>query len=168
MDDIRGSGHIIAMSRSVIGLTVVQGQVLGAGRGQGLGPGRGQGLGPGRSQGPPSSAPRLVRVLKTNLGAIPSPLSFELVSQENGSVLLRWGPPPQIDFSTPSSFADCESWLHDLLVLNGEMRPAEIVQLAREEGFSRSLLYQVRNHLGNRILNSRPKDNPTNTWRLLD
>jgi hypothetical protein len=48
------------------------------------------------------------------------------------------------------------------------MRPAEIVQLARAEGFSRSLLYQVRNHLGNRILNSRPKDNPTNTWRLLD
>ena len=160
MDDIRGSGHIIAMSRSVIGLTVVQAQ--------GIGSGRGQGLGPGRGQDPPSSAPRLVRVLKTNLGAIPSPLSFELVSQEDGAVLLRWGPPPQLDFSSPSAFADCEAWLHDLLALNGEMRPAEIVQLARAEGFSRSLLYQVRNHLGNRILNSRPKDNPTNTWRLLD
>ena len=55
---------------------------------------------------------------------------------------------PSSTSRTPSSFADCESWLHDLLVINGEMRPAEIIQLAREEGFSRSLLLSGPQPLG--------------------
>ena len=84
----------------------------------------------------PPAPTRLVRVLKTDLG--PAPLSQLRArrSQENGSVLLQWGSPPQLDFSVPSSFADCGSRLHDPLIIDGEMRPVEIVQLAREEGFS--------------------------------
>jgi len=54
LDDFRGSSHIVAMARSVIGLSVIPTQ---AGQGR--------------------NGPRKLEIIKTNLGAYPEPLGFE-------------------------------------------------------------------------------------------
>jgi len=145
MDDVRGSGHLIAMSRSVIGLNVVR-------------------SGPK----PDQNGPRLMRLLKTNLGPFPPPLGFELVRTESGSVFLKWGPPPAETMARPSAFEACREWLQDTLRQHGEMKPGLLAELAKEAGFSKSMLYQARNALGDRILTNRPKHDPETTWSFFE
>ena len=143
MDDIRDSGHIISMSRSVIGLFVVSP--------------------PDR---PNPNGPRLVRVLKANNAPFPAPLGFELLSVEGNGVEMKWGPPPPAEFSTrPTAATFCKEWLEETLRQNGEMKPGEITQMAKEAGFSRSILYQAKSALGECILFSRPKHDPETSWR---
>jgi hypothetical protein len=143
MDDVRGSGHLIAMSRSVIGLNVVQ-----------------------AGSRPDPGGPRLMRLLKTNLGPFPPPLGFELVRGDLGSVFLKWGPPPPEAVARPTALEACKEWLLDTLRQHGEMKPGHIAELAKEAGFSKSMLYQARNSLADRILANRPKHDPETTWKL--
>jgi DNA-binding IclR family transcriptional regulator len=60
----------------------------------------------------------------------------------------------------------CREWLLDTLRQHGEMKPGHIAELAKEAGFSKSMLYQARNSLGDRILANRSKHDPDTTWTL--
>ena len=60
---------------------------------------------------------------------------------------------------------ECWLWLPDLMRSQGELKPAGVAFLARQQGFSRTTLYQVRGTLGQNFLNTRPKNDPENTWR---
>lgn len=141
MDDVRGSGQIIGMSRSVLGLLVVQ-----------------------NADQPDQNGPRLLRVLKSNVSRYPKALGFELVEKDEKAVSLEWGP-PSADFGRTSLLAPCKAWLADLLRPGGEFKPAEVVALAKNAGFSRSTLYQARNALSDHILSTRAGSDSANTWK---
>lgn len=144
-DDFRGSSHIIAMARSVLGLSHVK-------------------------TGPESdpNGPRKLQILKTNLVAYPDPIGMELVKMHPAGVIPRYGEvakPYEAD-NGPTKGEDCEGWLVRLLELAGSMRPKDIVAEAEEQGFSRATVYRARANLGRRITNSAGARDPLNEWSL--
>jgi hypothetical protein len=142
MDDVRGSGHIGAMARSILGLAVIQ----------------------NHEQPQEVNGARILCIIKSNLCPFPEPLSFELVQKDEKNVILEWVPLP-VELNHSSHVGACKGWLRDLLRRRGEMKPQKVVELAKEAGFSRSILYQARNGLGERIESTREKFDPENTWR---
>lgn len=142
IDDFRGSSHIIAMARSVLGLSVVQ-----------------------TGAEPDRNGPRRLEVVKTNLVRYPQPIGVEFVPQGEG-VVLRYGDAP-VTYEEPTKLDRCIEWLVTLLEENGEpMKPKEIVELGKEFGYSRSLIYQARQDIGKRIVNTEGRKSPTNEWEL--
>lgn len=142
IDDFRGSSHIIAMSRSVMGLSVVQ-------------------TGPE----PDRNGPRKLEIIKTNLGPYPDPLGFEFAPLHPAGVLLRWGSAPR-SYEEPTSQDKCSAWLADLLSNASEpLRPSEIIELGESEGFSRASIYRARELLGSQIENTQGRKNRSNTWK---
>ena len=75
-------------------------------------------------------------------------------------------PPPPETIARPSAFEACREWLQDTLRQHGEMKPGLLAELAKEAGFSKSMLYQARNALCDRILTNCPKYDPETTWTL--
>jgi hypothetical protein len=142
MDDVRGSGHISAMARSILGLAVFQN--------------------PDRPE--EENGPRILRIIKSNISPIPEPLCFELVQKDDENAFLEWVPLPN-ELKRSSSVGSCKAWLMELLRRRGEMKPQEVIELPKEAGFSRSILYQARNGLGERIESTRAKHDPENTWK---
>ncbi len=120
MDDIRGSGHIIAMARSVIGLVLVN-----------------------DPKNPTPNCPVSMPRPQIQPRSCSQPLGLELVpgrampSSSSGvlRLMLKW------PFTSRN---ECRHWLVDLMRSKGELKPADVVLLARQQGFSRSILYQVR------------------------
>jgi hypothetical protein len=142
MDDVRGSTHITAMARSILGLAIVQ----------------------NHDQPEDENGWRILRMMKSNISSFPKPLSFELVQKDDENAFLEWGPLP-VDLNRSSAVGACKAWLEEVLRRRGEMRPQKVIELAKEAGFSQSVLYQARNGLGERILSTRVKHDPENTWK---
>jgi hypothetical protein len=145
IDDFRGSSHIVAVARSVLALSVVQ-------------------VGPE----PDRNGPRLLEVVKTNLARYPDPLGVEFLSGYPDGVVLGYGDPPQ-PYRPPTKVERCMEWLVGTLgAAGGPMRPADVVALAAEEGYSRATLYRARGMLGNRVRDTRGRRDPVNTWKLVE
>jgi hypothetical protein len=72
IDDFRGSGHIVAVARSVLGLSVVQ-------------------TGPE----PDRNGPRRLELIKSNLARYPPPIGVEFLPQHPKGVVLKYGAPPE-------------------------------------------------------------------------
>jgi hypothetical protein len=143
IDDFRGSSHIIAMARSVLGLSVVQ-------------------TGPE----PDRNGPRRLEVVKSNLARYPEPIGVEFLPLHPTGVLLEYGDPPGA-YESPTKVDLCGGWLLETLEERGEpMRPRDIVSLATEAGFSRSTLYRARSDLGNAIVDTEGHQHPGNQWAL--
>lgn len=143
IDDFRGSSHIIAMSRSVMGLSVIQ-------------------TGPE----PDRNGPRKLEVIKTNLARYPESIGVDLVPLYPEGVLLRYGDAPQ-QYEAPTKTELCAEWLLQFLEEAGEpVKPKEIVEQAEAEGFSRSLVYSARRSLRTQISNTAGRRNPSNCWVL--
>lgn len=142
IDDFRGSSHIIAMSRSVLGLNVVQ-------------------TGPE----PDRNGPRKMQVLKTNLAAYPDPVGCEFVPLYPTGVMLKWGREPE-EYEKPTEADKCESWLIELLTTRGAMRPKEIIEEALNAGYSRATVYRTRENLTGRIVDTEGRQSPKNEWML--
>ncbi len=143
MDDARGCGHIIHTARAFIGLDVVQ---------------------PGPE--PVANAPRRLSMLKTTAGIRPEPLGFELAPMEDGNMYLKYGAAPQA-YRAPVEQDKCASWLVDTLEAHGrEMKPAEILALAREMKYGERMVHRARTALGSRIEDTVGRRKPGNTWRL--
>jgi RecA/RadA recombinase len=142
MDDVRGSGHIGAMARSILGLAVIQ----------------------NNDQPKEGNGAHILCIMKSNISPFPEPLSFELVQKDEKTVILEWVPLPN-ELNHSSSVGACKGWLRDLLRRRGVLKPQAVVELAKEAGFSRSILYQARNGLGERIESTREKFDPENTWK---
>jgi len=142
IDDFRGSGHIIAMARSVMGLAVVQ-------------------TGPDVDP----NGPRKFRVIKTNLCAPPSPLGCELLPMHPTGVTLHWNQDAPDPYKPPTKQDECIEWMADLL-RNAEepMRPSDVVEEAKNEGYSRPLVYRARRALGSQVEDTEGNQSPNNKW----
>lgn len=139
--DFRGSGHITAMARTVLGLSVVQ-----TGKQFSL------------------NGPRRLDLVKTNLGPYPDSLGVEL-RREGERVQFVYGPAP--DYERTETKADnVEDWLIEFLGENGPTRPAEVVDAAEEQGYGRTVVYAARRKLAARILNTEGYRSPKNCWCL--
>lgn len=141
-DDFRGSSHIIAMARSVLGLSLVR---------------------TGPEQDP--NGPRKLQVLKTNLTAYPKPIGMELVKLHPSGVIPRYGEAPQPYNGNETKADDCEAWLIELLE-EGPMRPRDVIGAAEEAGYSRRTVYRARAALEDRIVNTKGPRDPSAEWAL--
>jgi hypothetical protein len=124
--DFRGSTHIVAMARSVLGLSVVQQ------------PGKQFSL----------NGPRHVEIVKTNLTTYPEKLEVRMERPAEDVVRFAYGP---VGASAPDEPSPDE-WLIDYLVANGPSHPDDIVAAAESDGISRSTLYRARKRLGDQIV----------------
>lgn len=139
MDDIRGSSHILASTRSLLGLRILQ---------------------DGEKYDP--NGPRKLEILKTNLCAYPPPLGIDFVRQ--GEVIqLKWGAVAEASTEL-SRLAQCKAWLEITLRQNGEMKPADLFKQAEEDGYSRACFYRAREELGRKILTIGPKHSSDTRW----
>jgi hypothetical protein len=145
IDDFRGSSHIIAMARSVLGLSVIQ-------------------IGPE----PDRNGPRRLEIVKTNLARYPQPIGVEFLPLHPHGVTLRYGDPPQ-RYREPTKTEGCAEWLLQLLDDEREpMKPKRIVELADDAGFSETLVYRARKQLEGRIVNTQGRRSPHNRWGLAE
>lgn len=143
IDDFRGSSHIIAMSRSVLGLSVIQ-------------------TGPE----PDRNGPRRLEVIKTNLARYPEPVGVEFLPLEPSGVLLHYGDDPQV-YQEPTKSEQCIEWLLEFLEEADEpVKPKEIIEEAEAAGFSRTLVYSARRALQAKISDTAGRRDPTNRWVL--
>jgi hypothetical protein len=141
IDDFRGSSHIIAMARSVLGLSIVQ-------------------VGPE----PDRNGPRRLEIIKTNLGRYPDPIGIEFRPLEPKGVLLSYGEPPK-EYEEPTKLDSCVEWLRETLKAAEEpVKPRELMELAEQDEFSRSLVYRARDKLGPEICDTNGRRNPGNCW----
>lgn len=140
-DAVRGSGHIVAAARSVLGLSIVQtGAELN------------------------KNGPRRLEVLKTNLARYPKALGCEFVPLQPRGVMLRYGDAPQ-QYEAPTKADRCEDWLLETLEKAGEpMKPQEVVELAEVEGYSRAMVYRARKTLEGQVTSTEGRRSPENKW----
>lgn len=142
-DDFRGSGHIMAMARSVMALSAARGEEEDAHNG-----------------------PRRLEVIKTNLARHPRALGLALDPGDPRAPALRYGKPPEVR-RDKTQVEECGAWLVDLLDSHdGMMRPKEVIALAREEGFHERMVYRARRAMEGRIQDSRGKRDPDNLWMV--
>lgn len=147
IDDFRGSGHIIAMARSVMGLSTVK-------------------TDPDSKQ----PSPRRFEVIKTNLCQYPDPLGVELLPLHPEGVLLKWGDPArpyEDDGELGQKSRACEEWLLELLK-EGPQSPSEVIRLAEEAGYTRPMVFRVRRELGEEIVNTAGPRTRGNEWALAE
>jgi len=144
--DLRGSSHIVAMSRSIIGLHWVQ-------------------TGPEQNM----NDPRRMEVLKTNLGQYPEGIGvvFRPCETDEDVAEIVYGEAPEA-WEPPTKKGTCKEWLVGLLEEYGELTPKEVVALGEEEGYSRATLYRARRALGSQVVDTGGKRSPENTWALAD
>lgn len=144
IDDFRGSSHIIAMSRSVLGLSVVQ-------------------TGPEMDR----NGPRRLEVIKTNLARYPEPIGVEFQPLHPRGVRLQYGDAPQ-RYKEPSKVDECAEWLLQTLEESDEpLSPREIVELAKEAGYSQAMVYRARRGLA-QVVNTEGRQSPNNRWTLAE
>jgi hypothetical protein len=129
IDDFRGSSHIIAMSRSVIGLSVVQ-----------------------TAPEPDRNGPRKMEIVKTNLAAYPEPVGCELLPLHPKGIYLKWDTEAPKPYREPTQTEMCAEWLANALRDLGEpIRPKEVIEMAEEVGFSRATIYRAKEQLGDKV-----------------
>jgi hypothetical protein len=140
--DFRGSGHITAMARTVMGLSVIQ-----TGRQFSL------------------NGARRLDLVKSNLGPYPDGIGLKLET-EGESMRFAYGEP--VSFDDQESTGDkCEEWLLGYLGEHGPSKPGDVYAAGERAGFSKSTIYRVRKDLSAFIRNTdKNLRAPGNRWRL--
>ena len=142
MEDLSGSGYITQAARVVLGLRIVQ---------------TGQEFDP--------NGPREFKMLKNNLGTVPSPFGFVFEPLHPKGVKLKWQQAAPQVYREPTKLDDCKDWLEDLLRIRPDgMRPKEVEELGLEMGFKRSMIHQARKELKRHVRNSTGRQSPNNLW----
>jgi hypothetical protein len=147
MHDLRGSGHLVAMARSILGMELLK-----------------------TSGVDDPNGPRLFKVLKTNLGKYPKPLSveFEECTGNAGIAVLSYSPIELSAIHTTTQTEACTRWLLALLKEHGPLTYSEIIDYAADEGFSRRVIGDVRHRLGDKVVDTLGPKRKGNRWTLLD
>ena len=145
VDDFRGSSHIIAMSRSVMGLSVVR-------------------------TAPESdrNGPRRLEIVKTNLARYPEPMGMEFKPLHPKGAWIEYTSEPPQAYRQPTKTDECADWLLCTLHESGATRPQDIISQAEAEGFSRRTVYRARSKLGDRIADTEGNKHPENRWILVE
>jgi len=144
IDDFRGSSHIMAMARSVLGLSVIQTQAE-----------------------PDPNGPRKLAVLKSNLCAISKPIGCELVPLQPKGVMLKWDSHAPTPYKPPTKQEQCIDWLAGLLRESEHaLSPKQVMSHARNEGYSRPLVYRAHAYWleRNKIRDTDGRQSPANKW----
>lgn len=136
--DFRGSGHITAMARTILGLSVVQ-----AGKQFSL------------------NGPRRLELAKSNLGPYPDPLSVEIVDTPTGKQFV-YGAAPSAETTLRS---ECGEWLQDLLA-DGPVKVKDILAAGEEAGYGRDTIYRARKSMADVIVNTAGHRHRANCWAL--
>lgn len=139
--DFRGSGHITAMPRTVLGLSVMQ-----------------------TTKQFSLNGARRLDLVKTNLGPYPDPLGVEMTTSPDETVAFTYGAIPTDRTETTAD--SVEDWLIEYLFENGPTRPSAVIEAAAEKGYSRAIVYRARKALADRITNTIGYQNPKNCWDL--
>jgi hypothetical protein len=139
LSDLSGSGYITQVARVVWGLHVVQ-----------------------TGSEPDPNGPREMRMLKNNLGPAAEPLSFEFAPMHPEGVCLKWSLGAPEKYHPPT----CEDWLAEFMSEADEpLKPADVVEEAEANGFSRRSVYRARRNLSNKIQDTEENSrNPNNCW----
>jgi len=143
--DLSGSGHVTAMARMVWELHVIQ-------------------TGPE----PDINGPRHMEVLKNTIGRPGKKLGFSFVPAPDfeGEVVLQWTTEPPKQFREEKDPESCADWLTGVLLDATEpLRPADVLEMGREAGFSRSAVYRARAALGPLVLDTNNGKPPNNCWK---
>ena len=142
--DFRGSGHITAMARTVLGYSVVQ-----TGKQFSL------------------NGPRRLDLAKTNVGDYPTPIGIKLVKDPAGRTLFEYGQAADVESGTQRDAA--AEWLVDALELAGEpLSQAEIVKQGLEEEYSRPTVLRALDALeqAGQIVPTKGRKVTGNKWAL--
>lgn len=144
--DFRGSGHITAVARSIIGLSVqspANGLIV-------------------------KTGPRRLEVVAATLCEDPPALGMTISSDDQGNLALTYGEAPALD--APTTGDECGAYLIELLQANGPMRPKEVMELSQAEGYERSMVFRTRKKLlsAGVIENTLGEKHPKNMWKLAD
>jgi len=142
IDDFRGSGHIIAMSRSVLALSTVRTSADNDDR----------------------NGPRKLEIVKTNLGAYPDPLGCELMPLHPRGVFLKWSTEAPKPYKEPTKADLVRAWLQE--ILHEPLSPKDVIERGAEEGWSRATIYRAKREMGTLIANTEGHQSPHNKWVL--
>ena len=134
--DFRGSSHIIAMSRSVLALSIIQ-----------------------TSKERDPNGPRRLDIVKNNLNRIPDPIGIVFKPLHPEGVMIEYTDAPE-RFHEPSEVERCVEWLTDML----ESGPMSIAELADELMYSRSTIVRARERMAEKIDNTEGNRSPENKW----
>jgi hypothetical protein len=143
---VRGSGHLINMARSVLGVWQVQ-----------------------TTQESDPNAPRMMAVIKSNYGRKPKPIGYEVLSDANDNPKIFFGDAPT-PYKEPSKMDSCAELILEALKENKKsMPPKELEALAREEGYKRDTFYAAHRLLEKRglVSDTLENKNPKNEWKLV-
>jgi hypothetical protein len=145
-DDIRGSGHVVAMARSVIGVWLVQ-------------------TGPEADP----NGPRVMAVLKSNYGRKPKPIGYDVLNDANDNPMISFGDAPK-PYREPSKTQLCSEWIVETLTDEGtSMQPKELEVMAFKAGFKRDTFYAAHRLLekDGLVKDTHGNKNPENAWELV-
>jgi hypothetical protein len=137
-DDFRGSSHIIAMSRSVLALSIIQ-----------------------TSKERDPNGPRRLDIVKNNLNRIPDPMGIVFKPLHPSGVIIEYTDAPE-RYHEPSEVERCMEWLTDIL----ESGPMSISELADEQMYSRRTIIRARERMAEKIYNTEGNKSPENKWTL--
>lgn len=140
MYDLRGSGHIVAMARSIIGVDQ-------------------------NSHNP--NGPRSLSVLKTNLGQKPKPLTVDFQSSDKDSNIanLVYGSGGMPAPEPVTKVDECANWLVEKLI--EPMAYAELKSMASDEiKATETTLQRARKQLNGLIIDTLGARQPGNKWAL--
>jgi len=144
MDDLRGSGHLMAMARCILGLDPSQSDLAGNPNG-----------------------PRQLVSLKNNLSSKPNPLNVEMVATDNPDVARLTYTELEFQVSAQTDVEQCALWLTSTLA-QGPQSYAELKsRLADELGFDETMLQRARKHLGHTITDTIGPRKRGNQWQLV-
>lgn len=138
MHDLRGSGHLVAMARSIMGMDTID------------------------ADNP--NAPRLLKIIKTNLGPYPDPLSIRFTPSKHPDVANLLYGKGDLAHLPPTLTGDCANWLLDILQEPKSYR--EILEAGQEE-YSESTIQRARKLLNGRIVDTMGAKNPANKWAVM-
>jgi hypothetical protein len=144
--DFRGSSHITAAARSIMGLSIqspVGGAIV-------------------------KNGPRRLEIVAASLCQAPDALGMTIEDQQGGGLALVYGEAPAS--SQPTTGDECSRWMMELLQANGPMRPKDVVDLADAEGYIRSMVFGTAKKLREAgiIENTMGQSHPKNEWKLAD
>jgi hypothetical protein len=145
MHDLRGSGHLVAMARSILGIDIIK-------------------TGPEED----FNGPRQLKVVKKNRGKYPQPLSIQYHdSPTNPDVaVLTYGPMSLFERYPETLTEKCANWLVAVLEEQGPLTFTEIQAQAAQEDFKRWVLIEARQLLGDRVVDTLGAKRFGNKWAL--
>jgi hypothetical protein len=143
LDDLSGSGYIGGRARVVMGLTRIQ-------------------TGPE----PDKNGPRRIEVVKSNLTECPDDLGIVFERTPPEGLRLTWTRNAPKRYEEPTVRDGVGDWLVEFVREHGPVAPKEVIEAAQEVGYSRALVYRMREELSGQIVNSKGRKSPGNCWQL--